>query len=83
MEAKVTNLSSSSIVQVVLDQYWTFPMAAFSLAKTIFSIKRIGRDFTLFSDCLKQAKALMFEESMKETGNLLSQGDNWKVYGFN
>ena len=63
MAAKVSNLSSSSMVQFVLEEYWTFSKAAFSLAKTISSIKRVRRDFTLFSDCLKQVKTLMFEES--------------------
>ena len=62
------------MVQFVLEEYWTFSEAAFSLAKTISSIKRVRRDFAPFSDCLKQAKALMFEESMSETDNLLSQG---------
>ena len=64
MAANISNSSFSSIVQFVLDEYWTFSEAAFSLAKTISSIKRVRRDFALFSDCLKQAKALMFEESM-------------------
>ena len=74
MTVKITDTSSSSMVQFVLNQYWTFSKAAFSLAKTISSIKRIRQDFAPFSDCLNQAKALMFEESMKETDNLLSQG---------
>ena len=74
MAAKVSNLSSSSMVQFILDEYWTFSKAAFSLAKTISSFKRVRRDFPPFSDCLNQAKALMFEESMSETDNLLSQG---------
>ena len=67
MSAKVSNTSSSSMVQFVLNQYWTFSEAAFSLAKTISTVKRIRQDFAPFSDCLKQAKALLFEESMKET----------------
>ena len=74
MAAKVSNSSSSSMVQFVLDEYWTFSEAAFNLAKTISSIKRVRRDFAPFSDCLKQAKALMFKKSMTETDNFLSQG---------
>ena len=45
--------------------------SAFSLAKTISSIKRIRRDFAPFSDCLYLS---MFEEFSKESGNLLHQG---------
>ena len=68
------------MVQFVLNLYWTFFEAAFSLAKSISSIKRIRRDFAPFSDFLNQAKALMFEESLKETDNLLSQGC---LHGYN
>ena len=64
MAAKVSKLSSASMVQFVLEEYWTFSEAAFSLAKTISSIKRLRRDFAPFSDCLKQAKDLIFEESI-------------------
>ena len=45
--------------------------SAFRLTKTISSIKRIRRDFTLFSDCLNLS---MFEESFEKSGNLLHQG---------
>ena len=62
------------MVQFVLHQYWTFSEAAFSLARTISVAKRIKGDFAPLSDCLKQAKNLMFEESMKETDELISQG---------
>ena len=62
------------MVQFVLHQYWTFSEAAFSLAKTISVAKRIKGDFAPLSDCLKQAKNLMFKESMKETDELISQG---------
>ena len=45
--------------------------SAFSLVKTISSIKRIRRDFAPYSDCLHLS---MFEEFIKESGNLLHQG---------
>ena len=61
---KVSKLSSASMVQFVLEEYWTFSEAAFSLARTISSIKRLRRDFAPFSEFLKQAKALTFKESM-------------------
>ena len=74
MMAAKTSTHSSSIPQFVLHKYWTFSEAAFSLAKTISSVKRIKQDFASFTDCLRQAKALLFKESIKETDNLLSQG---------
>ena len=51
-----------------------FKEAAFSLAKSISTAKRLRRTFPAFSECLVQAKQLLFEESMEETNNLLSQG---------
>merc|ERR1712240_188078 len=45
--------------------------SAFSLAKTISSIKRIRRDFAPYSNCLHLST---FEEFIKESGNLLHQG---------
>ena len=74
MAAKVNNSHTSSIVQFVLNQYWTFLEAAFSLAKTISAVKRFKGDFAPLSDCVKQAKSLMYEESMKETDELIPQG---------
>ena len=57
-----------------MDEHSSFSEAAFSIARSISKIKRLRRDFAPFSDCLKQAKNLMFEESMKETDQLISQG---------
>ena len=62
------------MIKFILNQYWTFSGAVFSLAKTISSVRRIRRDFAPLSDCVKQAKALLFEESMQETDKMLSQG---------
>ena len=72
--AKRPTASSSSIPQFVLGEHYTFSEAAISLAKSISTAKRLRRDFAPFSDCLAQAKQILFEESMKETDNLLSQG---------
>ena len=74
MAAKVTNSLTSSMVQFALNQYWTFSEATFSLARTISAVKQLRRDFAPLSDCIKQAKSLMFEESMKETDELITQG---------
>ena len=68
------------MVDFALNQHWTFSQTAFILAKTISSVKRMKQDFAPFSDCLKQAKALMFKDSMKETDNLISQG---RLQGYN
>ena len=74
MAAKVTEVSLPSMVQFPMEEHWNFSEAAFSIARSISKIKRFRRDFAPFSDCLKQAKNLMFEESMKETDQLISQG---------
>merc|ERR1712002_849575 len=74
MAAKASNSPTYSMVQFVLNQYWTFSEAAFSLAKTISAVKRIRGDFAPLNDCIKQAKSLMFEESMKETDELITRG---------
>ena len=66
--------SSSSIPQFVMEEHYTFSKAAISLAKSISTAKRLRRDFAPFSNCLSQAKQILYEESMKETDNLLSQG---------
>ena len=70
----VTKASSPSMAQFAMEEHWNFSEAAFSIARSISKIKRFWRDFATFSDCLKQAKNLMFEESMKETDQLISQG---------
>ena len=57
-----------------MNEHWNFSEAAFSIARSISKIKRLRRDFAPFSDCLKQAKNLMFKESMKEIDQLISQG---------
>merc|ERR1711873_396022 len=57
-----------------MDKHWNFSEAAFSIARSISKIKRLRRDFAPFSDCLKQAKNLMFEEYMKDRDQLISQG---------
>ena len=57
-----------------MEEHWCFSEAAFSIARSISKIKRFRKDFAPFSDCLIQAKKLMFEESMKETDQLISQG---------
>ena len=62
------------MVQFAMKEHWNFSETAFSIARSISKIKRLRRDFAPFSDCLKQAKNLMFEESMKETDQLVSQG---------
>ena len=72
--AAKSTASSSSIPQFVLGEHYTFSEAAISLSKSISTAKRLRRDFAPFSDCLAQAKQILFEESMKETDNLLSQG---------
>ena len=74
MAAKANNSHTPSMVQFVLHQYWTFSEAAFSLARTISTAKILKRDFAPLSDCLKQAKNLMFEESIKETDEFISHG---------
>merc|ERR1712240_165303 len=66
--------SSSSIPQFVIEEQHTFSEAAISLAKSISTAKRLRRDFAPFSSCLSQAKQILYEESMKETDYLLSQG---------
>ena len=66
--------SSSSIPQFMMEEHYTFSEAAISLAKSISTAKRLRRDFAPFSNCLSQAKQILYEESMKETDNLLSQG---------
>ena len=62
------------MAKFVLKEYYTFSEAVFSLAKTVSSIKRLRRDFALYVDCVNQAKYLLYEESMKETDDLISQG---------
>ena len=57
-----------------MEEYWCFSEAAFSITRSISKVKRFWRDFAPFSDCLNQAKKLMFKESMKETDQLISQG---------
>ena len=74
MAAEASDKSSTSMVDFLLNQYWTFSEAAFSLAKTISSVKRMRQDFAPFSDCLKQVSALIFAEYMKETDNLILKG---------
>merc|ERR1711873_285119 len=64
--------SSSSIPQFVIEEHYTFSEAAISLAKSISTLKRLRRNFAPFSNCLSQAKQILYEESMKETDNLLS-----------
>ena len=76
MTAKST-ASSSSIPQFMMEEHYTFSEAAISLAKSISTAKRLRRDFAPFSNCLSQAKQILYEESMKETDNLLSQGRLW------
>merc|ERR1711867_94309 len=66
--------SSSSIPQLVMEEHYTFSEAAIRLAKSISTAKRLRRDFASFSNCLVQAKQILYEESMKETDNLISQG---------
>ncbi len=66
--------SSSSIPQFVMEEHYTFSEAAISLARSISTAKRLRRDFAPFSNCLAQAKQILYEESMKEIDNLLSQG---------
>ena len=66
--------SSFTMAKFVLDKYYTFSQAVFSLAKTISSVKRLRREFAPFADCIKQAKSLLYEESMEETDHLISQG---------
>lgn len=53
MAAKRTNTHSTSMMQFVLIQYWTFLEAVFSLIETMSSIKRMRRDFVPFSDCVQ------------------------------
>ena len=72
MAAKSTS-SPSSMPKFVMEEHYTFTEAAFSLAKSISTAKRLRRTFAPFSECLVQAKQLLFEESMEETDNLLSQ----------
>ena len=72
--ATKTSTHSSLMVQFVLHKYWTFSKAVFSLAKTISSVKMIRRDFTPIADCVKQAKALIFKESMMEIDRKLYKG---------
>ena len=71
-----TNYTAPSplMAQFVLGEYYTFWETVFSLAKSITSAKRLRKDFAPFNDCLKQAKSLMFEESMSKTDELISQG---------
>ena len=66
----LSTASSLAVKKPRLVGFWD-RSSAFSLAKTISSIKRIRRDFTPFSDCLYLS---MFKESSKESGNLLHQG---------
>ena len=72
--ATKSTASSSSIPQFMMEEHYTFSEAAISLAKSISTAKRLRRDFAPFSNCLSQAKQILYEESMKETDNLLSQG---------
>ena len=72
--ATKSTASSSSIPQFVMEEHYTFSEAAISLAKSISTAKRLRRDFAPFSNCLSQAKQILYEESMKETDDLLSQG---------
>ena len=74
MATRSTEVSPTSLVQFAMEEHWYFSEAAFSIARSISKIKRFQRDFAPFSDCLNQAKKLMFEESMKEMDQLLSQG---------
>ena len=57
-----------------MEEHWCFSEAAFSISRSISKIKRLWKDFAPFNNCLLQAKKLMFEESMKETDELISQG---------
>lgn len=72
--ATKSTASSSSIPQFMMEEHYTFSKAAISLAKSISTAKRLRRDFAPFSNCLSQAKQILYEESMKETDNLLSHG---------
>ena len=44
------------------------------LAKTISSLKIMRKSFEPMSNCMEQAKFLMYKETMKETDRLLSSG---------
>ena len=56
-----------------MDEHWNFSQAAFSLTRSILKVKMLRKMFAPFSDCLNQAKALMYEESMEETDLLITQ----------
>merc|ERR1712089_38126 len=58
----------------MVEEHYTFSEAVISIAKSISTAKILRRDFAPFSYCLSQAKQILYEESMKETDNFLSQG---------
>ena len=70
----ISDESSNSMVQFIMSEYWTFSEAACSLAKTIQRVKMVRGIFLPYSDCLIQAKTLMFEEAMGETERLITAG---------
>ena len=51
-----------------------FLRSSFQYLKINLQDKKLWKDFTPFNNCLLQAKKLMFEESIKETDHLISQG---------
>ena len=62
------------MVTFAMQEHWNFTQATFLIARSISKVKILRKNFALFSECLAQAKSLMFEESMGETDILISQG---------
>ena len=65
LAASKKEVFTSSMVKFAMEEHWNFTQAAFSIAKSILRIKILRRMFAPFSECLRQAKDLMFEVSME------------------